>query len=160
MKKARLILTTSMFALMGLSAITISSCTKDETCPAGYEGKNCDVQIRTAMLGTYNATDENVTNPNASPNPYNPVISTNASVTVVNIKSFSDFFSGSEIVTSNVSKSGDNINFTIPAQKPDNVYEVSGSGTYNAANKTINIEYSLKNPLGDIDNYTGVWTKQ
>lgn len=160
MKKARLILTTSMVALMGLSAITLSSCSKDDDCPAGYEGKDCATEIRTPMLGTYNATDENVTNPNNSPDPYNPVISTNASITVVNIKSFSDFFTGSEIVTSNVSKSGDNISFTIPAQKPDNVYEVSGSGTYNVSTKTINIQYSLKDPVGQIDNYTGVWTKQ
>lgn len=158
MKKARLVLTASMFALMGMSAITFSSCSKSEDCPVGLEGKNCDIETRTPMLGTYNATDMRTGSTDVYT--YSPTITTNATVTVVNISKFGDFFTGNnEIVTSNIAKSGDNISFTIPSQKPDGVYEVSGSGDFNAKTKTITITYTLKSPLGAIDNYTGTWTK-
>ena len=159
MKKARLILSASMFALAGLTAISFSSCSKDEDCLEGWEGKNCDVEVRAPMLGTYNATD--ILTATDERIPYSPVISKNSTVSIINISKFSDFFtSSSEIVTSNVSKSGSNINFTIPRQKPDGLYEVSGSGTYNTNTNTIEISYTLESPLGDIDNYTGTWTKQ
>jgi len=60
MKKARFIITASMVALMGLSAFTFSSCTKDDQeCAVGLEGKNCDQQVRTKYYNTYrgNGTD-------------------------------------------------------------------------------------------------------
>lgn len=159
MKKVRLILTTSMVALMGLSALTISSCTKDDKdCPVGMEGKNCDEEIRTPMLGTYAARD--VDDLDGSIINYHPSIEKNTSVDKVSIFKFGDFYVGQEIVISNVSKSGSNINFSIPSQKPDGDYEVSGSGSFNTSTNTININYSLRNLDGDIYNYTGEWVKQ
>ena len=159
MKKAKLILTASMFALMGMSALTMTSCGKnDKVCDAGYEGKDCDIQTRTPMLGTYNATD--VQTIGGATFTYNPAITTNNTVTVVNISKFGDFFTGAELVTSNIAKSGDIISFTIPNQKPDGVYTVSGSGAFNISTKKITIEYSLTSPGGTIDNYTGNWTMQ
>ena len=159
MKKVKLILTASMFALMGMSALTMTSCGKDDkVCDAGYEGKDCDVQIRTPMLGTYNATD--VATVGGATYTYNPAITTNATVTVVNISKFGDFFTGAELVTSNVSKSGDIISFNIPTQKPDGAYTVQGSGAFNISTKKITIEYSLTDGGGQIDNYTGNWTMQ
>jgi len=159
MKKARLIISASMLTLAGFTALTLTSCSKDEDCAPGLEGKNCDVEIRTPMLGTYNATDVNDEDANDIYT-YTPVISTNASVSIVNISNFGDFYQGQEIVTSNVSKSGDNISFTIPSQKPDDINEVSGSGTYNVDNKKIEINYTLTSALGDKVNYHGTWTKQ
>lgn len=161
MKKARLILSASMIALMGISAVTFSSCTKDsEDCAVGYTGKNCDQEIRTPMLGTYNATDVNDAN-SADIQTYNPTITVNNTVSVVNISKFGNFFGNSELVTSNISEDGDNISFTIPAQKPDNVYTVSGSGEYNASTKKITIHYAITDPVtGNILNYTGTWSQQ
>lgn len=160
MKKARLILSASMIALMGLSAVTFSSCTKDsEDCAVGYTGKNCGDEIRTPMLGTYNATDvDDATG--VAEDPYNPVISANSSVSIVNIQYLTGLFTVNEIVTSNVKQDGDNISFTIPSQKPDNVYTVSGSGTYNPSTKKININYAVVSPSGVINNYTGTWNQQ
>ena len=158
MKKACLILTASMFALMGMSVLTLSSCSKDEDCPAGMEGKNCDIETRTPMLGTYNATDKETGSGDVFT--YSPAITTNATVTIVNISKFSDFYVGSgEIVTSNISKSGNNIAFSIPSQKPDGLYEVSGSGDFNSSTNKITLTYTLKSPSGDIKNYTGTWEK-
>jgi len=158
MKKARLILSASMFALMGMSALTFTSCSKDDkVCDAGYEGKDCDVQIRTPMLGTYTATDKD--NDDGTIETYTAVITTNSTVSVVNISNFGNFYSNSQLVTSNVTKSGNIINFTIPAQKPDNVYKVEGNGTFDISSKKININYSLDNGIS-ILNYTGVWNMQ
>ncbi|HET8574266.1 MAG TPA: hypothetical protein VFL76_10385 [Edaphocola sp.] len=158
MKKARLILSASMIALMGLSAVTFSSCSKDDDCAVGYTGKNCDQEIRTPMLGTYNATDKNDADP-TDVSTYTLTITEGATTPVVNIHGFGDFFTNTEIVTSNVSESGDNISFTIPSQLPDDVYTVSGSGTYNSKSQTITINYSLSDG-SQIKNYTGTWTQQ
>lgn len=59
MKKARLILSASMFALMGMSAITFSSCSKDEkVCEAGYEGKDCKTLSRDKFIGSWKGAEE------------------------------------------------------------------------------------------------------
>lgn len=160
MKKARLIMSASMLTLAGFTAMTFSSCTKDEDCAPGLEGKNCDVEIRTPMLGTYNATDVNDADATDIWT-YTPVVTANASVSIVNISNFGDFYEGQEIVTSNVSKNGDNISFTIPSQIPDDEgNEVNGSGTFNVETGKVNINYTLTSPGGDKLNYTGSWTKQ
>lgn len=158
MKKARLILSASMIALVGLSAVTFSSCSKNDDCAVGYTGKNCDEEIRTPMLGTYLAVDVEDQTGNIVPS-YNPTISTNSSVSIVNISNFWGLFTGNEIVTSNVKEDGDNISFTIPSQKPDGYYTVQGSGEYNSNTKKISINYSIANDTAII-NYTGTWTQQ
>lgn len=160
MKKVRLILSASMIALMGISAVTFTSCTKDDDCAVGYTGKNCEDEIRMPMLGTYNATDVN--DGDASDvQTYTPTITKNGSVSIVNISKFGGFFSNSELVTSNVQEEGDNISFTIPSQKPDNVYTVSGSGEYNNKTGKITIHYAITDPVsGVILNYTGTWNQQ
>lgn len=147
MKKVRLILSASMLTIAGFTAMTtMTSCGGDDKeCLAGYEGNNCDVEIREQMIGSYDAVD--VRNSDALTKTYVPVISKNASVTVINISGFGDFFDNTEIVTSNVTKSGDVINFTIPEQKPDMLNTVSGSGTYTISSKKISITYTLSNGI-------------
>src|SRR5690606_12962713 len=104
MKKVRVMSSAAMVALMSFGAMTMVSCDKTEDCAAGYEGKDCTTEIRAEMLGTYDATDVEVDGPTYS---YAPIVSKNSSVTVVNIAKFGDFFSNTELVTSNVTKSGD-----------------------------------------------------
>lgn len=160
MRKARLILSASLLTIGTFSAVTFSSCSKDDQqCAAGYEGKNCETQYRLEMVGTYNATD--VDDVTGTSFPYTPVISANttsSTPTIVTIANFGDFYSNTELVTSNLSKSGSIISFTIPAQKPDNVYQVTGNGTFNTQTKKIDIHYTLDNGV-TTKNYTGVWTK-
>lgn len=163
MKKARFILSASMIALMGISAITFSSCSKSDDCAVGYTGSGCKDEIRTPMLGVYLANDAN--DLTGAPLPaYNATISTNPSVSIVNISNFSGLFSSqNEIVTANVKTDGNNISFTIPSQKPDGMYEVSGSGTFDSQNNQIAISYEVTQPDslgGQTINYHGTWTKQ
>lgn len=160
MKKVRVLSSAAMVALMSFGAMTFVSCDKTEDCVAGYEGKDCDVEIRKEMIGTYNATDVNDADA-SDVETYNPVVSNGSTVTVVNIAKFGNFFTGSgEIVTSNVTKSNDVISFTIPSQQPDNVYTVTGSGSYNVSTKKLTVNYTLTNALNQTLNYTGNWTKQ
>lgn len=58
MKKARLILTASMLTIFGFTAVTLSSCNKDETCPVGYEGKDCKELTRDKFLGDWQGEDK------------------------------------------------------------------------------------------------------
>lgn len=161
MKKARLILSTSLVALAASTSI-ISCGGKDESCAAGYEGKNCDVEIREQLLGTYDAND--VRTATNETKVYTPTITKHGTVTVVNIQQFGAFFSGSaELVTSNVTKAGNVITFDIPNQKPDGEYTVAGKGTYDISSKKVAITYTLTEPEsegGRIINSTGNWTKK
>lgn len=159
MKKVRVISTAAMLALLSVGSMTFVSCDKSEDCALGYEGKNCDVEIRKEMLGTYNATDVNDADA-TDVYTYQPIVSNGASVAIVNVSKFGDFFTNTEIVTANVTKSNDVISFTIPSQKPDNVNTVSGTGSYNVSTKKLTVNYSLTNVAGQVVNYTGNWTKQ
>ena len=109
------------------------------------------------MIGTYNAVDVRSNNNTKT---YTPIVTKNAgNVTVINIQEFGDFYSGTtEIVTSNVTKSGNTISFTIPSQKPDNLYTVSGSGSYDVTTKKVTITYTLSDGIST-NNYSGTWTK-
>lgn len=164
MKKTRLFLVASLLTIGAFSTVTMTSCSKDDKiCDAGYEGDDCNVEIRAKMIGTYTAADVNIADPSDAPS-YVAQITANTAVTVVNITNFSGGGSSggfSNLVTSNIASTTDGgVSFDIPSQIPDNDgYSVSGSGTYNATSKKITIQYSIKNPLGQTNNYTGNWTK-
>lgn len=156
MKKIRVIASAALLSLTALGAVTLTSCTKDD-CPIGYEGSDCNTEIREQMIGTYNAVD---VRSDGNTKTYTPIVTKNAgNVTVINIQEFGDFYSGTtEIVTSNVTKSGNTISFTIPSQKPDNLYTVSGSGSYDVTTKKVTITYTLSDGIST-NNYSGTWTK-
>ncbi|HTO17062.1 MAG TPA: hypothetical protein VLZ83_14930 [Edaphocola sp.] len=159
MKKVRLISSAAMLALLTFGSVTFMSCGKDE-CPVGMEGNNCDKEIRAEMLGTYNATDKNDADATDIVT-YNPNISNGASVTVVNISKFGDFYENTEIVTANVTKSGNVISFTIPEQLPHPEYSVKGSGSYDISAKKLTLNYGITEVSSNsILNYTGTWNKQ
>ena len=157
MKKVRVMSSAAMVALMSFGAMTMVSCEKTEDCAVGYEGKDCKTEIRAEMLGTYDAVDVR----GGQTKTYVPIVSQNAgNVSVVDIKEFGDFYSGnSEIVTSSVTKSGNTISFTIGEQKPDNIYTVEGSGTYDIPTKKLSITYSISDGV-NTNNATGTWTKR
>jgi len=164
MKKTKLVLAASLLALGSFTSVTMTSCSKDDkVCNTGYEGKNCDVEIRTKMLGTYTAADVNNANPSDAPSYVAQITVNTSSVSVVNISNFSGGGSVggfSNLVTSNIVSSADGISFTIPTQTPDNDgYSVSGSGTYTTSTKKIAIQYTIADPQGQTNNYTGTWTQ-
>lgn len=59
MKKARLILSASMLSIAAFSAVTFSSCSKDdEICPVGYEGDDCKTLSRAKFIGNWSGTED------------------------------------------------------------------------------------------------------
>ncbi len=57
MKKARLILSASMLSIAAFSAVTFSSCSKDEEiCLVGYAGDDCKTEVRKDYFNTYRGT--------------------------------------------------------------------------------------------------------
>jgi hypothetical protein len=58
MKKARLILSASLLTLGAFSAVTMTSCSKDdETCKVGYEGTDCKTLSRDKFIGNWKGTE-------------------------------------------------------------------------------------------------------
>jgi hypothetical protein len=163
MKKTRLFLAASLLTIGAFSTTIMTSCDKDDKiCDAGYEGDDCNVEVRAKMIGSYTAADVNTADASDAPS-YVAQISNGNAVTVVNIANFSGGGSVggfSNLVVSNIESSGDGVSFSIPTQTPDNDgYSVSGSGNFNATTKKITIQYTIANPVGQTNNYTGTWTK-
>ncbi|KAA5532465.1 hypothetical protein F0919_16895 [Taibaiella lutea] len=59
MKKTRLFLTASLLAIGSLSAVTMTSCSKDDTtCAVGYEGKDCKTLSRDKFIGQWQGHED------------------------------------------------------------------------------------------------------
>lgn len=151
MKKARLILTASMLTIAGFASVTMTSCSKDEVCPAGYEGSKCDVEMRTKFIKSWSASD--VVNGNQLV--YSCTIAKGLNVNQVTISnSFADNF-----FDNNIAATVDGTKITIASQKPDGVnsdYSVSGSGSF--VNNQITWDYLIvESSTGTTQNYAGTW---
>jgi hypothetical protein len=58
MRKARLILSASLLTIGTFSAVTFSSCSKDDKiCNVGYEGTDCKTQSRAKFVGMWKGTE-------------------------------------------------------------------------------------------------------
>lgn len=159
MKKARLILSASLLTIGTFSALTFTSCSKDDKiCNEGYEGKNCDVEIRTKFLGVWSALDRKEDGTQL-PAYTATIVKNPSSIAKMNIGGFSGIpsnggFAADVIVNAN------GTSFTIPSQEPDaDGYSVQGSGTLGSTN-TITVNYTItKISTGQVNTYTGTWTK-
>lgn len=140
-----------MIALMGLSAVTFSSCSKDDDCAVGYTGKNCDKEIRTPMLGSYSATETDDLGDNYT---YSASVSEGGSVQQISFNRLGPLDAGVYLIDkptiATVSENGNNISFTIAYQTPNpvansqnHVYSVEGSGSYDSKAKKITVSYTV-----------------
>lgn len=142
----------TFLTVSALGTITMTSCNKDETCDAGYEGKDCKTEVRAKFIKTWNAED---TPPSGSKLLYScPIVSSSSSISSVIIsKSFADATFENNI---NATVSGTTI--TISPQVPDgDGFKVEGTGTL--TNGKIQWTYTITPPLGfgnPVTN-TGIW---
>lgn len=170
MKKVRLILSASMIALMGISAVTFTSCTKDDDCAVGYTGKNCDEEIRTPMLGNYSASETDDLGESVN---YNITISESSSVQEISINHLAALGGGAYLIdkktVATISENGKNISFNIAYQTPNPIedveghtYSVEGSGSYNSKTEEITVTYTVYQDgnRNSAIKYSGTWTKQ
>lgn len=151
MKKARLILTASLLSVGTFSAITFSSCSKDEVCPVGYEGKKCDTEMRAKFIKSWSANE--VAGTDQLVYTCNIAAGVNINQVVISKTFADDFFNN------NINATVDGNTITIPSQKPDggaSSYSVEGSGTYSGGQ--INWNYLIiKDATGEQFTTTGVW---
>ena len=169
MKSIRNIAFSALLAVGAFSMVTYTACNKDEckdvvcqnggtcvsgtcNCATGYEGTNCETQVRAKFVKTWTASDKDITNGDDLAT-YTSSIVNGTAITEVKISNFSDDYFNNDI---KATVSGNTI--TIPSQQPDNdMYYVEGSGTYNSADKKITWTYTITNPLNSKISYTGSW---
>lgn len=167
MKSIRQIALTAMLTIGAFSAITYTSCTKDEckdvvcqnggtcsegtcTCATGYEGTNCETASSKKFAGSYSVIEQ--CSESGGVGPYTATISQSSSNAVnVLLQNFGDYNA-----TITVTGSVDKTTLTIPAQTVSG-YDISGSGTYN--NGVITITYTVGATLNS-ETCTATWTKQ
>jgi hypothetical protein len=133
----------AIIPLSTLAALTMTSCTKDETlvCDIGYEGSDCKTEVRSKFIKTWNAED---VPPSGSKLLYTCPVATSTSsvVSVIISKSFADNYFENNL---NATISGTTI--TISPQIPDgDGYKVEGTGTL--ANGKIQWTYTITPPVG------------
>jgi len=169
MKSIRNIAFAAIMTIGAFSAVTYTSCNKDEckdvvcqnggtcndgncACATGYEGTTCGEEVRAKVLKTWTAKDTDVSDNSSLPT-YSAIISKGTGVTDVLISKLSDSY-----FTKDVKGTITGTTVTIPSQTPDNDnYKVEGTLSYNSTDKTITATYTITNPLGVTKSYKGTW---
>ena len=152
MKKARLILSASMLSIAAFSAVTFSSCSKDDTCETGYERVDGDcVPSSNKFIGSY-SVKENCSE-SGEVGPYTAQITQSSTDKVkISLVNFGDFSA-----TITINGTVDQNLLTIPQQTVSG-YTIAGTtGTYN--NGVITIAYSVTTATTD-ETCSATWTKQ
>lgn len=169
MKSIKSVAFSALLTLGAFSAITYTSCSKDDcedvicsnggtcvdgtcACPTGYEGTTCQTESRAKFARTtaWNATDNP---PSGNPLTYTCII-TNGAGSVQNVIIDNNFADNFFVNNVNATVSGNTI--TIPSQEPDNDdYFVQGQGTYSSG--TISWQYTLTPPTGSPVTNNGTW---
>lgn len=55
--KLRKLALASFITVSALATATMSSCSKDDTCPSGFEGSDCKTMINAKFIGTYEGAE-------------------------------------------------------------------------------------------------------
>lgn len=151
MKKHSLLLA----GLLAAASFTMTSCGDDVTsCPVGYEGKNCDTEMREKFLGNWNADETDDQNERYI---YTATIARGSSVNTVSIKNISDGVFNEKLVNGTVE--GNTIK--VDNQKPNGTgsdFAIEGEATFSGDQLSWKY-YLIQTSTGDDIIYTGIWTK-
>lgn len=153
----------AVFGLLAIAILTLTACPPyPPRCPAGYTGKDCDRELRGAMLGDFLATDYKDSDSSVFRNYTAKLSRADSTVTEVTILNFGGILPNKKVTLSLYAESdgGDNIGFLIPLQQPaGSSYFIKGNGWYYRKNRTIILYYSL---VGSTDTlyFKGIWYQQ
>lgn len=121
-------------------------------CVAGYEGANCETEMRTKFEGTWTTSDACSQSGNSS---YLVTITAGTGITEVKITNFWDVFTNAVVATV------DGTTISIASQQPDNDdFFVTGQGTISG--NTITWNYTIDDqgiPSSGTDVCSSTWTK-
>lgn len=151
MKKHSLLLA----GLLAAAAFTFTSCGDDPTsCPVGYEGKNCDTEMREKFVGNWNADERDDQDVRYI---YNATIAKGSSTNTVSIKNLSDGAFNERLVNGTVEGN----TLKVSNQKPNGAnsqFSVEGEATYSG--EQISWKYYLVQDSTNLEIiYTGIWSK-
>lgn len=151
MKKARLILATSLLTVGTFTAITLSSCSKDDkVCPVGYTGSDCKTLVRDSFVGTWKGSDI------CSAGTYSVTLTVGPSSTseINAIVNNPGGFGGTVSITGTITSSNE-LNFT--SQDIGGSRTLTGKMIFTGSN--MSFSYSVIGSA-DSDNCQGSYTKQ
>jgi hypothetical protein len=149
MKKARLILTASLLTIGTFSAITFSSCSKDEVCPVGYTGKDCKTLVRNNFVGSWSGQDI------CTSGTYTISLTVSASSNEINaLVTNPGGFGGTVVITGVVT--GDN---TLQFSNQDVGGSRTLNGTMTFTGSSMSFAYTVQG-IATTDNCNGSYTKQ
>ena len=125
-------------------------------CAAGYEGTNCDTEVRAKFIGSYSGSDA-CSNSGATGS-FTTTIAT--STTGVNSIEISGLWDGFFIAAINGTVSGNEI--TVASQEPDgDGFVIAGTGVMNADGTSIAWTYTVTETANSsVDSCTMTATKQ
>ena len=141
---------TMILTVIALSiSIFFNGCKKDNNCPDGLEGDNCDIPINRKFISEWDVSDN--CNGGSNNNHYDlEITAVGSSKTDIMIDGFLDALEVPATVSGN--------SFTIVAGTYENT-DVTGSGTISSDGKTITATYTGKDQFVDAS-CTGTWTKK
>jgi len=154
MRSIRHILLASVLSVSAFSAMTLTSCKKDdESCPVGYEGSDCKTESRTKFAKTWSCHWVNVADATKNGDYTCTIYATPTTVTQVVIDK--TFFES--LFNNNINATLTDANsISIPTQTPDGSINpsIQGSGTYSGGQ--IVWSYSVTSN-GVTKSYTDTW---
>lgn len=175
MKSIRNIAFSVLLTLGAFSAVTYTSCNKDEckdvvcnnggtcnetdgscTCPTGYEGTNCDNLTRDKFVGTWTGSDACVTN--GQNNTYNITMTINKSTQAIQALINNPGGFGTAITINGVVTATDKLSFTTQSVG-GNGRILNGTMTLTSANN-LKFEYTVTETGGTSSTCTGNYAKQ
>jgi len=151
MKLIRNIALTSFLAVAAFSAVTFTSCKKDDStgCPTGYTGAKCDSTYSMKYLGLYNVTE--TANGAANPPAFSCTITASSTTPTTGIV-ISNFGNSGVNVTASVDNNG---NITVPTTPITATKNTSGNGVMTG--NTITLNYTIS---GSSTQYQDIMIRQ
>lgn len=122
----------AFLSVSALGTLTMTSCNKDETCDAGYEGSDCKTLSSAKFVGTYAVTED-------CGGSYNVSITAASTATSVIFSNLGNFAVATPAVVT-AAANGNSLNFTDATDAQGRKF----TGTATLSGKNLTVNYTVK----------------